>query len=267
MSERYDPQAVEDAPAKGEYITRKDLKWVAVLLALAALAGYPIYQYANEQKNKKLCSGNMKSIGQALAQYTQDNDDRYPFLFQADVAGNPQPSKFGAPETWATAIGGRLKSLDTFRCPSAEPGEAAISSSPTTGTFPITYGLYTDHALRAVATISSPEETILVAETSDLGALGSNDPLPYGSPSNPMHDAFAIGWDNSNVRPNARTRAVTRLAFRKTRGGRFGEDAVPRHPAGIHAITVTGNQILLQPSESFVQWSIRNLVGRWRTQP
>ena len=267
MSERYDPQAVEDAPAKSEYVTRKDIKWVAILGILAALAGYPIYQYANEQKNKKVCSANIKAISEALTQYAQDNDDRYPFLFQADAAGNPQAAASGAPETWATAVGGRLKSLDVFRCPGAEPSEAAISASPTTGTFPITYGLYTDHALRAVATITSPEETILVAETSDLGALGSYDPLPYGSPSAPLHDSFSIGWDNSNVRPNAKTRAVTRLAFRKAENGKFGDESVPRHSAGIHGITVSGNQVLMKPSESFVQWSIRNLVGRWRTQP
>ncbi len=264
MSDRYDPQAVEDSPAKSEYMTRKDAKWIALILGLGALAAYPIYLYANEQKNKAVCSSNMKAIYDAVAGYAADNDDHYPAIFQADGEGAPQVQASGAPETWATAVGGNVKSLDVFRCPGAEKGEAARSASPGAGTMPITYGLYRDHALRAVNTVTSPDETILLAETSDLAALGTYDPKPYPRESG---DAYVIGWDDSNERPSKATRSVTRLAFRNAGDGAFGAKAEPRHSAGIHAITVSGNRILLKPSDSFVQWSIRNLVGRWRTQP
>ena len=42
MSDRYDPQAAEDTPSKSEYLSRKDLKWFAILLVFGFLAGIPV---------------------------------------------------------------------------------------------------------------------------------------------------------------------------------------------------------------------------------
>ena len=152
----------------------------------------------------------------------------------------------------------------SYRCPAVEPGEAGLTRRGKARLDErIAYGFYPPYATEFRANIDDPDETILVAETSDHGALGSYDPRPFKGVS----DAFALGWDDSNVAPQspATTKSITRLAFRDGAKGPYGPDATPRHQAGIHAVTVSGRKLLLGPGDSFVQWGLRNLVGRWRS--
>lgn len=267
MSDRYDPQANDDAPAKSEHLSRKDAKWFVFVTVLLVLVGIPIYIIANENKNKALCSNNSKAIADALQLYAQDNDDRLPALFARSADGEPFREGNRAPETWATAISDRMPKDRSFRCPSSEPNEVArtlvFQSFAPSGEAPIDYGLYAAHETAVLSQIASPDQTILIAETDNQGARGSFDPLPYKD----GNDAFVIGWDNSNEQPSRATAAVTRLAFGDVKGRDFGA-ATPRHKsAGIHAVTVAGERILLQPDASYTRWGTYTLTGRWRSRP
>ncbi len=267
MSERYDPQAVDDTPGRSEYFSRKDAKWFVLLFVIAAAAGYPLFQWGNDQKNKALCSNNIKALGDALNLYAEQNDDRYPPLFEADSSGAPDTSGGKIPVTWASVVRSYHNGRTDLRCPAADEDEHALTQwrgGPT----PITYGLYAAHSTVTRTNIGSPDETILLAETSNLGSKGSFDPLPYKDASgNRLSDAFVIGWDNSNEAPNAQTKAVTRLAFRETGNGAFGEKSYSRHSPRIHAITVSGRRVLLSPQDSRATWRITTLTGQWRSQP
>lgn len=267
MSDRYDPQAVDDSPGKSEYFSRKDAKWLLLLAVVALLGGIPIYRWGLDLRNKKLCSSNVQALGEALNLYTESYDDRYPPLFEATAAGEPNVQDGRTPVTWATFIRGQHNGRNTLSCPAAEEDEVA-KTEWSGGPQPITYGLYAAHAAVTRSTIDSPDETILLAETSSLGSHGSFDPLPYrDGDGNPIPDAYVIGWDNSNTEPNAKTKSVTRLAFRDTNGGRFGPESHSRHSSGIHAMTVSGRRILLSPDSSRTTWGVSTLRGQWRNQP
>ena len=263
MSDRYDPQAADDAPGRSEYLSKKDAKWIAIILGAIALAAYPAYQYANDQKNKALCSNNVKAIGDAMNLYAGGFDERYPPVFADNGSGQPTVNAEGVAETWASGISSYINSTKSFRCPGAEAEESA-PALVASGSSPMTYGMYVDHGTTSRTSIDAPDETILVAETSDLGTQTSFDPLPL-SP----HDVFAIGWNNSNTEPSRETTSVTRLAFRNTGTGNYGgEKVVGRHAAGIHAVTVSGRRVILKPNDAYVRYATASatLSGLWRTQ-
>ena len=266
MSDRYDPQAVEDAPTRSEYFSRKDAKWILALVVVATIAAYPLYQWANDQKNKAVCSNNISDVYKALSIYANNNDDRFPALFNSDASGSPSVRN-GRVETWASAMKVYHNGRTELRCPASEDDEDARTEWGGADV-PITYGLYAAHATVNTTNIDSPDETILIAETSDLGTQGSFDPLPYKDEAgNKVSDAFVIGWDNSNEAPNAGTKQVTRLAFRGYSDGRTTEDTHPRHANGIHAVTVSGRRVLLKPDDSRTSWGVGTLRGQWRSQP
>lgn len=268
MSNRYDPQAVEDSSSKSEYFSRKDAKWLGVVVLLGVIAAYPLYQWGNEKKNKAVCLRNIKAIGDALNLYAENTDDRYPPLFDADSNGSPYSNNGRPPITWAFNVASYAGARADFRCPSVEENEAAEIQLPGRASAPISYGLYAAHASVIRANVDDPDTTILVAETSNLGTFGSFDPHPYeGLNGQPTPDAFVIGWDNSNTAPDAQTRAVTRLAFRETGNGEFGPSSRPRHSEGIHAVTVSGRRILLTPDRARTMWDTTTLRGEWRSQP
>ncbi|RYG31109.1 hypothetical protein EON81_23600 [bacterium] len=267
MSDRYDPQAVDDSPAKSEYFTRKDAKWLLLLIVVAVIAGYPLYKWGLEKRNKALCVGNIKALGEALNLYTESYDDRYPPLFESDAAGSPNVADGRTPVTWASFVYGQHNGRTSLVCPAAEENEASTTEwggKPQ----PITYGLYAAHASVTRSTIDSPDDTILIAETTALGVLGSYDPLPYRDHAGqPVSDAYVIGWNNSNTAPNAQTKSVTRLAFRDTGNGTFGAESHSRHEGGIQAVTVSGRGLILTPSSSLTSWNVSTLRGQWRNQP
>ncbi|RYG27951.1 hypothetical protein EON81_29325, partial [bacterium] len=240
MSERYDPQAVEDSPTKSEYFSKKDLKWLVLLGVVAAAVGYPLYKWGLERSHKALCSNNIKALADAMNLYAEAYDDRYPPLFDADASGAPVRVSGKAPVTWASYIRPYHNGKTSLACPSALEGEAAMTEWGGSSV-PISYGFYAGHASVVRANIDDQDETILLAETSSLGAQGSFDPLPYKAPDGTLiPDAFVIAWNDSNVAPTMATKSVTRLAFRNTGDGAFGAESSARHESGIHAVTVSG---------------------------
>jgi NAD-dependent SIR2 family protein deacetylase len=73
-----------------------------------------VFGEANRSKGA-VCQSNLKQMGIALMQYTQDYDELYPRASFKDVAQNSQ-SSFG----WANVIQPYLKSNEAIQCPSGE---------------------------------------------------------------------------------------------------------------------------------------------------
>ena len=82
---------------------------IAIIAILAAIL-FPVFARARENARRTSCLSNMKQIGLAFVQYTQDYDERFPI----DQVGAYPPGPYG----WADALQPYLKSTQTFQCPS-----------------------------------------------------------------------------------------------------------------------------------------------------
>ena len=155
---------------------------IAIIAILAAIL-FPAFAKARESARRISCVNNMKQIGNSVMQYTQEYDEKFPVGLHNDAQFT---------NTWIAAIQPYIKSVEVFQCPS-DPD--AGQRSPTGGTFAGTKISYAGNALmgnngsdnfftfqgifspdgyndgagvnvkpRAIASVTAPTQTIMVAE-------------------------------------------------------------------------------------------------------
>ena len=95
---------------KARAFTLIELLVVIAIIAILAAILFPVFARARENARRTSCLSNMKQIGLAFMQYTQDYDERYPI----DQVGAYPPGPYG----WADSLQPYLKSVQTFQCPS-----------------------------------------------------------------------------------------------------------------------------------------------------
>lgn len=260
----YDVDAPEGAKSPGsQYLSRKDAKWILGVTAIVIVGLIPVYFSMREKAFKSTCVKNMGAIMEAIDLYASQHDDRLPPVYEAQANGEPQVDDRGYPITWVSEVAPLLSARASFVCPSADPSEYSYSVNMTGGE-PIasTYGYYGAYSGHPAKEIDSPENVVLLAETSNGGAKGTFDPLPF---ENCKYDGFVIGWNNSNEEPTEDTSSVTRLAFAGTSKGDFSLGQ-PRHGQVIHAITANRGKRNLTSSDAVTRYdrSKYALGGLWR---
>ena len=137
---------------------------------------------------------------------------------------------------------------------------------------PLTYGMYAPYGGFLRNSIENPDQTVILAETSNFGATGVFNPQPFPNLEGAKipHDGFVIAWDDSNLEPSDKSSYVTRLAFPNTSGGVFAKDGAARHDAGLHAITASGAASpLLKPQDAKVERRFKGDLpsGMWAAPP
>jgi prepilin-type N-terminal cleavage/methylation domain-containing protein/prepilin-type processing-associated H-X9-DG protein len=103
---------------------------IAIISLLAAIL-FPVFARARENARRSSCASNMKQIGLALAQYTQDNDERLP---QCEVdLSKAELATFltGTADNPLKSLQPYVKNTQIYICPSAgkETGLAAPTAS------------------------------------------------------------------------------------------------------------------------------------------
>ncbi|MDR3708905.1 MAG: DUF1559 domain-containing protein [Capsulimonadaceae bacterium] len=78
---------------------------IAIIAILAAIL-FPVFATAREKARQTSCASNMKQLGIAFTQYTQDYDDYLP------IGG-----VYGAGVGWAGQLYAYVKSVNVFQCP------------------------------------------------------------------------------------------------------------------------------------------------------
>jgi len=86
-----------------------ELLVVIAIIAILASILFPVFARAREQARKAACQSNLKQIGLAVAQYTQDYDETYPI------------GRFATPSFtyWYSGLVPYTKSTQVYICPSA----------------------------------------------------------------------------------------------------------------------------------------------------
>jgi len=121
---------------------------IAIIAILAAIL-FPVFARARENARRTSCASNLKQMGLAVMQYTQDYDEKYPFTYNYYVAGAS-----GTLVWWEDVTQPYTKNYQLFICPS--------DSSPVgytyarTGTVPVSSMGYpatltTSYAINATA--------------------------------------------------------------------------------------------------------------------
>ena len=108
---------------------------IAIIAILAAIL-FPVFQKVRENARRTACLSNLKQIGTATIQYTQDSDEKYyPHRYDCGPAGsycNPMAQSNGGPAPnagltqnaehrtfWISMLQPFTKSYDVFKCPDA----------------------------------------------------------------------------------------------------------------------------------------------------
>ena len=94
---------------------------IAIIAILAALL-FPTFAKVRDNARRTSCASNLRQIGMAMMQYTQDNEERYP------VGNNVVPFGFWG-RGWAGEVYPYVVSAEAFRCPDDGTPRPSVSFS------------------------------------------------------------------------------------------------------------------------------------------
>jgi len=171
---------------------------IAIIAILSAIL-FPVFAKVREKARQTACLSNEKQLAMGLMQYTQDNDEFYPF-------GNNIP--WGGGAGWAGTIYPYVKSEKVYLCPDDSPGYGTsycyngnLAHSNYPGPVP---------APSSIAILSSPARTVMLAEVTgnswgvpysiqNEGLTGAmNSPAGYGLAT--LSDPSGAGQGNAASR-------------------------------------------------------------------
>ena len=217
---------------------------IAIVAILAAIL-FPVFQSVRENARRTQCLSNLKQVGLAVVQYSQDNDETF---VRTELGGDVDEAH---EYYWGDMLQPYLKNWPTLTCPDAtlplqfKTGETAYSQQ-----WSYHYGINDivddstactadadDPACRHVGVagaplvaVSAPAETILIADslpsatdTRDGLADTSSDPAHLG------HGRHEINWQVGHRDP-AHLSVSGKL-----------QDGVPRHAGGFALVLADGH--------------------------
>ena len=261
-----------EGSAKSTYMSKKDVKWIAlVVLALIGIM-IPIYGQLKETRNQHLCYQNLTQISKAIGVYATQNDDRLPPAY-VEEGNAPMVDSKNRPYTWESLVIGDMNTRSaSFTCDTANSPEASEAQDPESSKNSIfsDYGMYGVYGGAPISHISNPDEAVLIAETSNAGNGETYDPVFFtGKDGKPMrNDGFLIGFSDSNEAPSKNTTSVTRLAFPGSDGGKFEAEGRSRHKDGIYVMSVSGSISLRKPPAAKIKMLPGGSIqGEWAIPP
>ena len=143
---------------------------IAIIAILAAIL-FPVFAKVREKARQTSCVSNMKQIGLAVMQYTQDNDEFFGYRkITTDGSDNDALAT-----SWKMILQPYIKSSGVFKCPSNPQKDNLDNAGVSAG--PISYGANTADGgygvfgtlpangdAASLASVTTPASTIIVCE-------------------------------------------------------------------------------------------------------
>jgi prepilin-type N-terminal cleavage/methylation domain-containing protein/prepilin-type processing-associated H-X9-DG protein len=163
-----------------------ELLVVIAIIAILASILFPVFARARENARRSSCQSNMKQVGLAHLQYSQDYDE------QLTVGNGIGTTTFGV--GWGGPILPYAKSAQLFVCPS---DTTVAPTNYTVNSYGYNMNIaYTDSRgiSGKIARFNSPTKTILLFETANTPAILGF--LPNGTPRNDDGSAYRSAAGN-----------------------------------------------------------------------
>ena len=154
---------------------------IAIIAILAAIL-FPVFAKAREKARQVSCSSNMKQLGLAFMQYTQDYDETLPPCRLMDGWVNPYYSNASNTCDWKPLLQPYVKNTQIYRCPSnSNEDQSGADSSGRSGGFYHNYAYPTRGAdpsdgfgyqvgsTKSMAAIDSPSQVFQLVEWNGSG--------------------------------------------------------------------------------------------------
>jgi hypothetical protein len=118
-----------DERSRSAYLSRKDVRVLAVVAIVLVLLMMPVYCVLKDQRDEHVCKQNLGHIFKAMGAYIEANDGRFPPAFVVGEKGEPQLFD-GAPYTWMSLAHPGLSARASFLCPAAGESETILNLHP-----------------------------------------------------------------------------------------------------------------------------------------